>query len=285
MSDDIYSRKIQDTPIVVFDFETTGFTPRAGDEIIEIGALKSLGGKIVETYETLVNPIRPISQGASEVNGITRDMVANAPLIEDALPELLKFIGECPLTAHNAAFDLSFLAWKMAEMGLPEKSNPVFDTMLLSRALNPTFYNHKLGGIIAQLGIEMTVGHRALSDAEATHAVLQKMLAPYAADGELTVARALSLQGGPVAWPGFRHAEVTPGPETEIEAAIRLAIERGGTVVIEYQTMGSDKPTKREIRPIHLSRRPVRTYLIADCLLRNAQRIFRVDRIANIIEP
>ncbi len=279
MESRIIDREIFETPVIVFDLETTGFSPRAGDEIVEIGAIKTIAGKITGEFHSLVNPIRPISPGASAVNGITNDMVADAPLMENVLPGFLDFIGDSPLVAHNAAFDLSFLAWKIAEMGLPARSNIVFDTMQLSRRLHPEFYNHKLEGIVDQLGIEEPVGHRAVSDAVSTFAVFKKLIEPHSRNGSLTVGRALSLQGGAAPWPRFRPSEVDPGPETEIETAIRLAIQNDETIVIEYQSPSSPRPTTREIRPIHLARRPGRSYIIAYCMLRNENRVFRVDRI------
>jgi len=282
MAGGIIDRKICEVPVIVFDLETTGFSPRAGDEIVEIGAVKTFAGEIAETFHSMVNPVRPISPGASEVNGITNDMVADAPLIEHVLPGFLDFVGENPLVAHNAAFDLSFVAWKAAEMGLPARTNLVFDTMLLSRRLHPEFYNHKLESVISQLGIRETAEHRAVSDAVSTFAVFRKLLEPYVGNGGLTVGRALKLQGGSAPWPFFHPAEVDPGPETEIEAAIRLAIEQNKTIVIEYQSLSSPHPTAREIRPIHLARRPGRSYVVAYCMLRNEQRIFRVDRIVRI---
>jgi DNA polymerase III subunit epsilon len=216
MNNGILSKQLCETPLVVFDLETTGFSPRAGDEIVEIGAVKTLGGEIVETFHTMVNPIRPIHPGASAVNGITNDMVAAAPLIKHVLPGLLDFIGDSPLVAHNAAFDLSFLAWKIAELGLPRKQNVVFDTMLLSRRLRPHFFNHKLATIVSLLGIETAVGHRAVSDAVCTLEAFKKLLEPHSCNGGLTIGRALSYQAGSVFWPYPYPQEVAPGSGAEV---------------------------------------------------------------------
>ena len=171
-------KRISEIPLVAFDLETTGFSPRSGDEIIEIGALKVLGDEAVSEFHTLVNPLRPIHPGASAVNGITNDMVVGEPLIEDVLPALFAFIGDSPLIVHNAAFDLPFLAWKAAEMGMAERRNIVFDTLLLSRALKPGFPNHKLGTMVARLGLGATPPHRAVGDAWAAWKIFATLCAP-----------------------------------------------------------------------------------------------------------
>lgn len=95
---------------VVFDLETTGLSPNT-DEIIEISAVKAEGGKVKETFSTLVNPGRPIPREASMVNGITDDMVAGAPKLPEAIKEFSEFIGKQVLVGHNIrSFDLKFLS-------------------------------------------------------------------------------------------------------------------------------------------------------------------------------
>jgi DNA polymerase III epsilon subunit family exonuclease len=201
MNENILEKRISEIPLVALDLETTGFSPRTGDEIIEIGALKVLGDEAVSEFHTLVNPLRPIHPGASAVNGITNDMVAEEPLIQDVLPVFFEFIGDSPLIIHNAAFDLPFLAWKAAEMGLAERRNIVFDTLLLSRALRPEFANHKLGHVVARLGLGAPPPHRAVGDAWAAWKVFTALCAPLGNGDSLTVTRVLKVQRGPFPWP------------------------------------------------------------------------------------
>jgi DNA polymerase III epsilon subunit family exonuclease len=96
---------------VVFDFETTGLSPWAGDEIIEIGAMKIFGNQLDEQniFHSLINPKRVIPEEATKVNGITNDMVASAPTLDVVLPKFLDFIGTAWLVAQNAKFDMGFL--------------------------------------------------------------------------------------------------------------------------------------------------------------------------------
>ena len=102
---------------VVFDLETTGINPER-DSIIEISALKVKDHRVVEEFSTLVNPGRHIPAGATAVNGITDDMVADAPLIEEVLPQFLEFCQGCVPVAHNAGFDMSFIMENARRLGL-----------------------------------------------------------------------------------------------------------------------------------------------------------------------
>ena len=94
---------------VIFDLETTGISPR-NDEVIEISAIKVVGGKIVEEFSTLVNPLRPIPFQATSVNGITDDMVKDAPTFDVVLKDFIDFAGDMILVGHNIhAFDIIHL--------------------------------------------------------------------------------------------------------------------------------------------------------------------------------
>src|SRR4051812_36446666 len=96
---------------VVFDLETTGLSPWGGDEIIEIGAMKLFGNEIdeVNIFHSLVNPRRLISEEATKINGITNEMVAGAPALDEVFPKFLEFVGNAWLVAQNAKFDMGFL--------------------------------------------------------------------------------------------------------------------------------------------------------------------------------
>lgn len=275
-------QKIMDTTIVVFDLETTGFSPRYGDEIVEIGAIKARGSEIISEFHSMVNPLRPISAGASAVNGITNDMVKDAPVIENVLPDFLGFIGDCPIVVHNAKFDLPFIAWKAAELGLPECNSVVFDTLLLSRSLHPEFPNHKLGEIVRRLGIENIPQHRAVSDATATWEIFNKLITAQRYD--ITTGVALRIQGGPAPWPQYESEAMMTydTPASEFEILIQRTIVEKKNVTIEYKSGYNGTSTIREIKPIKLIRRTGKSYLIADCLLRKEQRTFRMDRIINL---
>ena len=101
--------KLQEAAYTVFDVETTGLYPYAGDKICEIGAIRIEPGEPKKIYQSLINPKRAISYGAYKVNGITRDMVEGKPTIDEVIPGFLEFIKGSILVAYNAGFDLGFL--------------------------------------------------------------------------------------------------------------------------------------------------------------------------------
>jgi DNA polymerase-3 subunit epsilon len=156
---------------VVFDFETTGLSPWAGDEVVEVAAIKVFGDAVDESnvFQTLVNPRRPISPEASRINGITDAMVVSAPTIEEVLPKFFDFIGSAWLVAQNAKFDMSFLMKYMMKLNV-RRSFEVYDTMHLSRRLHADAASHNLDQICQRLGIAYDPGtrHRSLADVRLT---------------------------------------------------------------------------------------------------------------------
>lgn len=150
---------------VVFDFETTG-VDFLNNGITEIGAVKIEGGKITEQFTTLVKPDYPILPDNVAITGITPEMVANSPKIQEVLPDFLKFIEYSVIVAHNAAFDTSFLRRFAAESDY-EVNNAVMDTLEMSRRLLPQLRHHDLQTVADYFNIAFH-HHRALSDAYAT---------------------------------------------------------------------------------------------------------------------
>lgn len=170
-----YDKKIsKDTPIVVFDIETTGLS-KFNDNITEIGAVKIVNGKIVDIYQQLVNPEMVISEFITNLTGITNEMVAKEPKIDKVMPEFLEFCQDAILAAHNAEFDIGFIKRKSHELGI--NFEPVFiDTLWLARAILPTLKNHKLNTLTKHYQVKLLNHHRASDDANATADILIKML-------------------------------------------------------------------------------------------------------------
>ncbi|QCG88538.1 PAS domain-containing protein [Azospirillum sp. TSH100] len=162
---------------VVFDTETTGLSPSTGDEIIQIAAVRVVGGRILtgETFNTLVDPRRPIPAESVPFHGITDGMVTGKPTIDAVLPQFRSFVSGAVLVAHNAAFDLKFLKMKERTAGVAFDC-PVLDTMLLSRMLLGNDGDHTLDGIAERLGIEVVDRHTALGDSLVTAAVFLRMI-------------------------------------------------------------------------------------------------------------
>ena len=171
--------RLRELTCVVFDTETTGLLPSTGDEIVQIAALRLLGGKRIsgESFESLVNPGRPIPASASEVHHVTDAMVADAPPIAEVGRRFHTFARDAVLVAHNAPFDLEFLRRREADIG-KRFDNPVLDTVLLSAVVFGESETHTLDALTERLGIVIPPEdrHTAMGDTIATAAALERMI-------------------------------------------------------------------------------------------------------------
>ncbi|MDO4474052.1 MAG: PolC-type DNA polymerase III [Eubacteriales bacterium] len=163
-----------DESFVVFDLETTGFSP-ISDKIIEIGAVKVEHGEIVDRFSTFVNPHIPIPFKITQLTGISDQMVMNAPDIEQILPEFLTFIGDSVLVAHNAGFDVGFIEQNMRYQDMIPDFTSV-DTVAMARILLPTLSKFKLNIVAKALNISLENHHRAVDDAGATAEIFVKFI-------------------------------------------------------------------------------------------------------------
>ncbi len=159
---------------VVFDIETTGFSP-INNKIIEIGAVKVQDGKITDRFSAFVNPLIPIPFEIEKLTGISDDMVVDAQTIEEVLPQFLEFCEGCVLVAHNANFDMSFIMENAGRLGLPTQYTYV-DTVGIARVLLPNQAKHTLDAVAKTLGVSLENHHRAVDDAEATAEIFVKMI-------------------------------------------------------------------------------------------------------------
>lgn len=189
---DFAERRLAALAYTVFDTETTGLEPSAGDEIISIGAVRIVNGRLLkqEVFEQLVNPRRPISRESVQVHGIDARVLANEPTIEDVLPRFHRFCEDTVLVAHNAAFDMRFLEMKEAKTGV-RFAQPVLDTLLLSAIVHPNQDNHNLDAIAERLGVRVIGRHTALGDALVTGEVFLRLLPLLAERGIVTLGQAL----------------------------------------------------------------------------------------------
>ncbi len=163
-----------DDTYVVFDIETTGFSA-IKDKIIEIGAVKVVNGKIVDTFSTFVNPERPIPFEITKLTSITDEMVMEYPNIEVILPQFLEFAKDAVLVAHNASFDVGFIEQNCRYQDIEPHFISV-DTVALARVLLPTLSKYKLNIVAKALGISLENHHRAVDDAGATAEIFVKFV-------------------------------------------------------------------------------------------------------------
>ncbi len=160
---------------VVFDVETTGLYPDAGDRIIEIGAVALAGATIVDEFHSLIDVDRPIDPGARKIHGITKEMLIGQPRADVVMPRFRLFIEGSVVVAHCAEFDLSFVGndFRRLKLGF---SQPYYCTLTHGRQMFPELNNHDLGSLYEHLyGARPMITHRALEDAKLATMIFQKI--------------------------------------------------------------------------------------------------------------
>ena len=157
-------------PVVALDIETTGLDPQR-DAIIEIGAVKHDGIKIIDKWQRLINPRRGIPEAISQLTGITNQMVASEEPLSAVIDDFSDFVGDLPVIGHNIAFDLSFL-----KLHMDFSANPIHDTFEIASVVLPTASRYSLASLVNELELTNLSPHRAGEDAAATMAVFLKLL-------------------------------------------------------------------------------------------------------------
>ncbi len=173
---DLEHISLADSGFVVFDLETTG-AKAPPCRVTEVGAIRVLNGQIADEFHTLVNPETEIPEFITSLTGINDEMVADAPKFSEIASELLEFIGDSILVAHNAQFDMSFLNYEIGRVYEDYRVwNPSLCTVQLSRRLLPQIENHKLNTVANHFSIELVNHHRACDDARATAQIFVNLL-------------------------------------------------------------------------------------------------------------
>ncbi len=188
--------QLEDRPLAqlaytVFDTETTGLEPSAGDEIIQIGAVRIVNGRLLghERFEQLIDPRRALAAESVKIHGITEQMLRGQPTLDRVLPGFHAYCEDTVMVAHNAAFDMRFLQLKEEATGV-RFTQPVLDTLLLSPVIHPNQESHRLEAIAARLGVKVIGRHTALGDAILTAEVFLRMLPLLAEQGIVTLRQA-----------------------------------------------------------------------------------------------
>lgn len=170
------NKNIKEIEFTIFDTETTGLDPRAGDRIVELAAVRFKGEERIGVFQSLVNPEYPISPGAFNVNKISAQMLVGAPKPYEIIPKFLDFVRGSCLCCYNADFDLGFLNNELRILGLDQiKGIPVVDILKIARMAMPGLERYALWYVAENLGIKVKQEHRALSDVELTLGVFRRL--------------------------------------------------------------------------------------------------------------
>jgi DNA polymerase III epsilon subunit family exonuclease len=205
---DCESRFLDELEFVVVDIEATG-AKMPPNRIIELGAYRVRGRKIVDSFLSLVNPEISIPRFVIALTGITNEMVKQAPLFAEVAPRWLEFIQDAVLIAHNAPFDTSFLNHEIARVYPGHRMvNPHLCTVLLSRRTLPGLTNYRLDTVAEHFSIPIFDRHRAGSDALATAKVFIRILNRLEELGVKDLAAARSFQ-----LPPLKQTKSTPEPQ------------------------------------------------------------------------
>jgi len=259
-----------DVPLAVVDLETTGLNAATGDRVCELAVLRAEPDGRQTMLHALVDPCRPISPGASAVNGIRDSDVEGRPRFEELADAVIEALGGAALVAHNMPFDLSFLRAELVGCGRAAPANPLIDTLTLART-HFSFASNRLESVARYLGVPVERAHRADADARTTLSILRRMRDPLESRGVRSLADYVRASGT-LAHGRDRNRYRAPVPEP-----IEAALTGGGHVEIRYRA-GSRGSGWRPVQPVRIQG----GYLIAICLIRREERMFKLDRIAEV---
>lgn len=241
---------------VAFDLETSGKYPLDA-EICELGAVKWRDGKVVDTFQTLIKPSRPMGEEVIKIHNITNEMVTDAPTIAEKIGEFHAFLGEAYGIAHHAPFDMGFLMVEFERAGLAAPEKTCFCTSLLARKMIPESHNHRLKTLVDYLKIPLVQAHRALDDAEACLGVALRC---FERAGDVGVEELLAKQGGGLPWD---HYSIRALEQNAHQRFLIQSLREGGSVVKLTYDGGSRPGQPREVRPVGLVRNPDGDFLVA----------------------
>ncbi len=266
---------VSNITFAAIDIETTGLTPVV-DRIVEIGAVKFRNGKVLDTFQELIDPEMPISPGAFAVNGISDDMVRGKPTIDQILPQFLDFVDDSIPIAHNAPFDVGFLSYEISRLNLNASEKPILDTCAIPKKVFPHFYSYSLENLAKGLHIKSDSFHRALADAMVCKEIFFKCLDEMGNPDQLTLEDVLAVNGPALS---FNMSEII---FDEPFLPLKDALESGNPVEIVYQDAGGSV-TNRQITPFAVGLFRGTVMIEAFCHLRQDKRNFRLDRILEIL--
>lgn len=190
---------------VIVDVETTGLSAESGHRVCEVGAIRVVGGRESGRFHSLVNPERPVDEGARKQHGITDEELKGSPTFASIVGEFRPFLAGSVLVAQNAGFDLSFLNAEFVRCGMGKLSTPVVDTIPLARRVRPGLRSYNLDNLALAFRLAAPVSgggsklgrHRSLGDCELTLQVFLECLKSLRQRGEVKSIEDLVRRGAP----------------------------------------------------------------------------------------
>ncbi len=268
-------KNIDEATFIIFDTETTGLEPESGDRIIEIAGIKLEGERKIETFHTLINPNREVSPAAYAVNGISQDMLKDAPAADIVLPSFLNFIEGACLLSYNAPFDMGFLSRELELSGLRMPSGIIAaDILAMAKRLLPNMERYALWFVAEKLGVKTEQEHRALSDVELTCEVFKKLKVVLNSKGIFDFKNFLSLCG--------LNSHFLEDINNQKTSKIQEALDLGVKLKIKYISSSGAEVSEREVIPKEIKTQRNRKYLVGYCCLKNEERTFRIDGILHL---
>lgn len=260
-------------PIIAFDTETTGAFA-VESEIVELGAVKWVNGKVVDKFSTLLNPSQDMTPDNIRIHGITNEMVKDSPKMPSEIIKFCEFIDGSILVAHHAPFDLGFVAIDIENNNLKFPNTLNLCTSLISRALLHTT-NHKLQTLIKELNLVGGAAHRAYDDAYACLQVLFKCFEKL--DADATLQRILDVQTKDLAWKNYQVLGLN---NAKVDALVN-AMRKKASISIVYEG-GQTKNKTRPIKPLGIVRNPDGDYISAECGLDLQRKRFYIEKIKEV---
>lgn len=262
--------------VIAIDLETTGLSPLV-DRIIEVGAMKITPAG-TEIYQTLINPEILIPEHTIAIHNITDEMVKDAPLLNDILSHLKEFIGDLPIIAHNAKFDLGFIVMGMQKANFDLASNDIYCSCKLARHTHMETTNHKLSTLVKELNIPLVNHHRATDDAFASLKIFMSSLERI----KTPLSPILKRHGHLFSLNDFEKIKMEdlPAHLSKLEFLVKEA------AVVEILYSGGNH--KKEYRPVKLTsllNTPDGNILYARCLWSDMQKSFKLNKVTDLRKP
>ncbi len=251
------------------DLETTGLSPWFGDRVCEVGIILTEGRRIKTTYETLVNPERPLSPAAASTNRLSERDLKKAPLFADVATQVEAHLRDAIVVCHNAPFDMQFLDSEFRRLGKEIEIPNLADTLTISRQVLDT-PSYSLVSLAEVFALDKVEAHRALADALTDRLVFFALM-------DLAQSAGLALQD----FLGLYNSPAHPSEAIQLPTELSEAIASGKRLLITYID-GDGEQTQRWISPTQVLGLADYIYLRAYCHLRKAERNFRLDRILDL---